>query len=239
MKLKFIQKIIDRLRGKKQNNGISDEVLKNNSIKIDKKNYKNVCLNITGKNNTIILEENELPENAVIHIILFGDNNTVEIKKNIQISSNITMEIGRKHPAFGKVENCRVLIGENTSVESCLITVLNSGVYTEIGSDCMLANNINLYNTDSHPILDIKTNKIINRVKGIKIGNHCWIGRNATILKNTEIADNCIVGWGAVVSGKHTEPDCAVAGNPAKTVKKGIIWQRWHKDYISQTGEKE
>lgn len=34
------------------------------------------------------------------------------------------------------------------------------------------------------------------------IGNHCWIGSNVTILKETHIGDNCVIGAGLVISGK-------------------------------------
>lgn len=234
MRIKFIQKIIDRLRKKEKTFSLSKDVIKNNNIQIRKENYKNIYLNLAGKNNTVIIEENSSSKNAHINIIMYGDNNVIEIKKGFILANNLNMEVGRNHFAYGKVENCHITIGENTSVESCDITILNSNSYVEIGKECMLANDINLYNTDSHPVLDISTGKIINRVKGIKIGEHCWIGRNATILKNTQIANDCIVGWGAVVSGKFEEEHCAIAGNPAKIVKHGITWTPHADGYISQ-----
>ncbi|WP_022760621.1 acyltransferase [Butyrivibrio sp. AD3002] len=50
-----------------------------------------------------------------------------------------------------------------------------------------------------------------------KIGNNVFVGRGATILMGAEIGDNCIIGAGAVVSGKV--PDNTVwAGNPAKQI---------------------
>lgn len=44
--------------------------------------------------------------------------------------------------------------------------------------------------------------------------------------KNAEIADGCIVGAETVVAKVFDEPDCAIAGNPAKIVKRGITWDR-------------
>ena len=83
---------------------------------------------------------------------------------------------------------------------------------------------INIFNTDAHPIYSIGPNEIINKVKGINIGNHCLIGANVTLLKNTNISDDCILGWGGVVSGSFQQPHCAIAGNPAKIVKTDITW---------------
>ena len=94
----------------------------------------------------------------------------------------------------------------------------------------MFAFDINIYNTDAHPIFDVTSGKLINYVKGITIGNHCWVGAKSTILKNSVLPDNCILGWGSVYSGCPKDgqeadyTNCAFAGNPAKMVKKGINW---------------
>ena len=58
----------------------------------------------------------------------------------------------------------------------------------------------------------------------VHIGNHVWIGMNAVLLKNIEVQDNSIIGAGAVVSGKFSESNCILVGNPAKIVRRGINW---------------
>ena len=90
----------------------------------------------------------------------------------------------------------------------------------------MFSYGITVYNTDSHPIIDAESGNIINKVKTLKIGDHVWVGANATILKNTTIADDCIIGWGSVVSSKYGQPTSGsiIAGNPAKIVKTGVTW---------------
>lgn len=82
-----------------------------------------------------------------------------------------------------------------------------------------------VFNTDAHAILDVETGAVLNRAKKLEIGNHVWVGAHATIMKNVYIADDCIVGWGSVVSGKYNEQHCALAGNPAQIVKHGITWE--------------
>ena len=59
----------------------------------------------------------------------------------------------------------------------------------------------------------------------IKIGNHVWIGTSAIILKGSVIRENSIVAAGAIVSGEFP-PNSVIAGNPAKVVKKNVVWQR-------------
>lgn len=51
----------------------------------------------------------------------------------------------------------------------------------------------------------------------IKIGNNVFIGTKCTILLNTEIGDNCIIGAGSVVRGKFPN-NSVIVGNPAKRV---------------------
>ena len=71
------------------------------------------------------------------------------------------------------------------------------------------------------------TKKVINKVKGIKLGDHIWLGANSSIMKNVTLPDDCIVGWNSVVSSsinRQIEPHSIIAGNPAKLVKRGVTW---------------
>ncbi len=53
----------------------------------------------------------------------------------------------------------------------------------------------------------------------IVIGNNVFIGINCTILPNTNIGSNCIVGAGSVVRGKFPD-NVVIVGNPAQVVMK-------------------
>ena len=97
-------------------------------------------------------------------------------------------------------------------------------IHRALADDCMFSSNIKLYNTDAHPIFDKNTEEIINKVKGIKIGRHSWIGYGVSILKNSIVPDNSIIGWQSVFTGVKTKPYCAFAGNPAKCVKENVTW---------------
>ena len=46
-----------------------------------------------------------------------------------------------------------------------------------------------------------------------------FIGNNCTILPNSTIGDNCIVGAGSIVRGKFPD-NSVIFGNPAKVVLK-------------------
>ncbi len=62
-----------------------------------------------------------------------------------------------------------------------------------------------------HPTLDLAA--------PIVVGDNCFIGMGATILKGVTIGNNCIVGAHAVVT-KDVPDGTIVAGNPAQFVKK-------------------
>ncbi len=213
--MSFIRDIINRKK--------ISRIAKDNNIQIPTTDLKYVKLKVNGINNTVIIEGIKTHKGK-ISINIFGDNNSVIIKDGFSISNKLNILIGQKHPNFGKVTNSKFFIDESTSIEQARYVTFNSNTYCNIGKRCMFAYNIVIFNTDAHPIFDKETGEIINKVKGVKIGNHCWIGANSTILKNTELADNCIVGMGSVVSGKHLTPNCAIAGNPARKVKENISW---------------
>ena len=51
------------------------------------------------------------------------------------------------------------------------------------------------------------------------IGNRCWIGAKAIILKGVQLGDGCVVAAGAVVT-RDVAPGAVVAGVPAMPLKR-------------------
>lgn len=58
------------------------------------------------------------------------------------------------------------------------------------------------------------------RTKPILIGDNCYIGSEIRVAPGGEIAADCIVGIGSVITGRLDNKGSLVAGVPAKTVKK-------------------
>lgn len=179
------------------------DMFKNNNICASDTAIKNINIDIVGSGNTVVIKDG-----ACIHgnIAIFGNNNSVYIDKNVKSSGNINILLGQNHHNFGPIHDSSVHIGHSCTFESAEMIIKNSNAKIIIGNRCMFAFNITLYHTDSHPIFDIKTNAIINKVKTLSIGDHVWIGANVVLLKNTTIADDCIIGWGSIVSGKFDKP---------------------------------
>ncbi len=149
-------------------------------------------------------------------ILIEGDNNTVELGRNTLVHAfNILI----------KGTGCYVRVGEKTTSNGANLRCMGVGNSISIGNDCMFSGQIEIWNTDSHFILDSKTNKPINHGAPIIIGDHVWVGQHATILKGSTIGNNSIIGMNAVVT-KDVPPYSVSVGNPAKVVKSGITWDR-------------
>lgn len=118
-----------------------------------------------------------------------------------------------------RTENAKIIIGNHVGISGATIYARE---LIEIGDDTNIGGNVKILDNDFHPLeeedrrLDVKE-KI--GVRPVKIGKNCFIGCNALILKGTELGDGCVVGAGAVVSGKF-EAHCVIAGNPARVIRK-------------------
>ena len=94
-----------------------------------------------------------------------------------------------------------------------------------IGKDCMFSYGINIWTGDGHPIYDLTTGERINEDQDVIIGNHVWMGRNVSVHKGGVIPDGCVIGANSFVTKKFEEPNCIIAGTPAKIIKKNIRWE--------------
>lgn len=177
-----------------------------NRIEIDPRDIDRVKLRVTGDNNIVIVKKLSDETVGKVSISLAGNDCSIILDAGINIGEALNIFAGQIHPNFGKINNTHIYIGKGTSFEKTTIATANANSSIEIGERCMFSYGITVYNTDSHPIIDAASGNIINKVKQLKIGDHVWVGANATILKNTHIPDDCIVGWGAVVNSKSLYP---------------------------------
>lgn len=184
-------------------------------------NKKLLTLQVFGKNNKVIIGNIVICEK--LKIVLYGENSTVKIGNGCGIRV-FTLEMGSNSVNLGYVKNSKVIIGEKVSMENVNMVHITSNSSILIDDECMFSNGINILSGDNHPLYEKGTKKIINRVGTLKIGKHCWVGKNSAILKNVSLADNTIVGYGSTVTKSILEPNCAIAGVPAKIVRKNVEW---------------
>lgn len=110
-------------------------------------------------------------------------------------------------------------IGNNTRFTGRLL--LGSEPYLiEIGENCLIAG----CSFDTHDggvkvlnSLGYFGGKRMDKIGRIKIGNNCFIGKDARILEGVIIGDNCIIGAGSIVT-KSILPNSVAAGIPAKVI---------------------
>ncbi len=130
--------------------------------------------------------------------------------------------------------DARASIGAQTSINGCNAVLADSDL--TIGEDCMFSHGIVLQTSDQHGIIDIATRQIINEKRGITLGDHVWLGKNAALCPGVTIGDGAIVGMGSVVT-KDVAPWTLVAGNPARELKTGVTWSR-EMDHIDGVTDK-
>lgn len=118
----------------------------------------------------------------------------------------------------------RLLIGEQTSMTGATL-VSQEGRLLQVGKDCMIAQNAELRNSDSHAIYDATSGVRINPPGDVILGHHVWIGLGASIFKGARIGDGSIIGARAIVTGA-IPPDCIAYGGPASPRRTGIRWAR-------------
>lgn len=112
----------------------------------------------------------------------------------------------------------KIRIGKNVGISGATIYAIDS---IEIGDNCRIGANVKIVDNDFHPIdAQARLNDDREQIghRPIRIGKNVFVGMNAIILKGTELGDGCVVGAGAVVSGKYP-PNCVIGGNPARVIK--------------------
>lgn len=145
-----------------------------------------------------------------------GNHNIILIGKNCRIRKNTIFRIDGDYVTIS--------IGDDTTLQhDDIIVAQHADIH--IGRDCMFSNNIHIRSSDSHPIYDNDTEELINKDKEVNIGNHVWLAANCKILKGVTINDGAVIGAHSVVT-KEVLPNTIVAGNPARTVKNNITWER-------------
>lgn len=118
-----------------------------------------------------------------------------------------------------RIQGASIEIGDNVGISGATIYARSK---ITIGDNTNVGGNVKILDNDFHPV-DAQARLLDDKEQigtaPVRIGKNCFIGCNVLILKGSEIGDNCVVGAGAVVSGKFEE-NCVIAGNPAKIIKR-------------------
>jgi maltose O-acetyltransferase len=118
-------------------------------------------------------------------------------------------------PEDSKFSGTRIRIGSgnyfnrNVMIDAC--------GYIEIGDQNMFGPDIYITDSNHQFGADISPKELPMSVGQVKIGNHCWLGAKAVILKDVTLGDGAVVAAGAVVT-KSVGPGQVVAGVPARVI---------------------
>lgn len=181
----------------------------NNQVTVNAK-FKHGFLEIRGNNNIVEIPNDVLLGNVEIYIS--GNNNHLIVDSKTRFHGPCKIALDG---------NATLIFGYDCGVRGVDFNIKNGTV--KFGKKVMFSYGIKIRNHDSHKIFKIGDAEQINPPGNITVGNHCWIGMDATILKNVTIEDDSIIGLGSIVT-KDCPNNSIMAGNPAKVVKTGIEW---------------
>lgn len=179
---------------------------------------KGLNVNFTGKNAIVILHRP----------IARFQNCQITCGNNCKIEIGGSRHILNKLNIFAMAKNVECKIGKSFSCTNGCEILLHKepNLSVIIGDDCMFGSNIMLRTSDVHTIYDLNTQKVLNYGKSIKIGNHCWLAMNVTVLKGVTIANNCVIGSRSTVTRNCEVENSIYVGAPAKLKKTNIGWDR-------------
>lgn len=103
-----------------------------------------------------------------------------------------------------------------------------------IGSYTGISYNVNIWDTNTHNILPAKERRAINEkyypyfwketsrpvTAPVAIGDDCWLGQGATVLKGTNLGDGVIVGYNCTIPGKTIPSNSTVVSDVTLKIKK-------------------
>jgi acetyltransferase-like isoleucine patch superfamily enzyme len=160
----------------------------------------NFCLILNGKSNYVFM--------------LWGKDGLVYISEKSNLNG-ANISIGGGH----------VFVGDDVKVTSRLKINCRNGGGVSLHRDILIASDVSLMSDDCHTVMSRKDNKRINPYGGqIEIKDHVWIANKVTIMGDSYIEKDSIVGLGSYVRGVTKQAGVILAGVPAKIIKTDITW---------------
>lgn len=162
-------------------------------------------------------------EKFAITIGICGSSPIVERKGRICLKEGRVIFEGKAN--FGRgislYNSGTITFGDNFwTNKNCTIWCNRSVVF---GENVTLGWNVFLRDSDGHMIFE---NGVARPTYGdIEIGDHCWICAEASILKNGGLGNDCILGYGSILTKKEEGNNILYIGNPAVKKKENVTWR--------------
>lgn len=171
-------------------------------------------IDIAGNDNLV-----EIGADAVLHRVLIyirGNGNRVSIGAGCRVSRNAEF--------WQEDDHTVIQVGARTTIESAHLAATENGSRLLIGEDCMLAYDIDIRTGDSHAILKAADGERLNPAASVELADRVWLAAHVRVLKGVRLGTDTVVGTGSVVTRSSEECGVALAGNPARIVRRGIRW---------------
>lgn len=184
----------------------------------------------TGKGNKVLFGKRFTSHRRVM-IKCLGVGNSITIGDNVSTGNT---EAYTSHECALRIvtaNNAALQIGNRVTIGGAMLRTTFGGKIS-IGDDCMFGWDINIWQSTGHLIFDNNTGEITNKKDDVILGRHCWLGKGCTLMGGAQLADNCVLGYGSITSSKFLEPNCVMAGVPAKVMRRDACWTR---DFMSNT----
>ncbi len=182
-------------------------------------------IRVVGQGNTVVIKKGALLYKSGIQIV--GNHNRIEIGEDAHI----------KYASFNFEEDGNAItVGRNTAMCGRINLAALEGTAISIGEDCLFSAGIEIRTSDSHSILNAEGERI-NAAESITLSDRVWCGQGVYILKGAAVGPDSVIGAASVVTKPFCEPNCILAGIPARVVKREITWDR--KRLKKQNEEKE
>jgi len=140
---------------------------------------------------------------------------TFEIGKGAQVRLGRWCWIG--HGSKIRAHEGEVEIGAKTVMgQECTISAFQ---HVSVGRECIVADRVMLIDFD-HGVVEVERPIRLQGIykRDVRVGNNCWIGYGACILRGASVGDNSVIGTSSVVT-KDLPPNSVSAGRPARILR--------------------
>lgn len=187
-------------------------VIKGNTLTIDHTVIRKSIIYIGGNKNHVDLHHADI-FNSNISVV--GSSCTLRIHDSVRVYNvNLTIK---------KSTGGSIVIGEGSHLGGGTLMCAGNNNVIRIGESCMIAEDVEIWNSDTHVITIQGIDKA--NASPVIIGKHVWLGKGVTVLKGVTIGENAIVGMKSVVT-HDLRPSTINAGIPAREIQKDVNWHK-------------
>lgn len=154
-------------------------------------------------------------------IVTLAQATEIEVGDNVVLcSESMSTALGVSRPVILRTlrPGARISIGKDVGLSG---TAICAAVSVEIGAECLIGADVQIFDTDFHPIAPEGRRhcSTAERIAAapVRIGRNVFIGAGSKVLKGVTIGDNSVIGAGSIVT-RDVPSNVIAAGNPARVV---------------------